>query len=75
MASVMRFHKTILQEFYQPSLRRKIYGSIEELQADLDEWLAYYNNDRTHQGKKCCGRTPMQMLEDGKKIWMEKFVN
>ncbi|MEX2964199.1 IS481 family transposase [Microbulbifer sp. TYP-18] len=70
-----RFHKTILQEFYQPSLRRKIYESIEELQADLDEWLAYYNNDRTHQGKKCCGRTPMQTLEDGKKIWMEKFVN
>lgn len=70
-----RFHKTILQEFYQPSLRRKIYGSIEELQVDLDEWLAYYNNDRTHQGKKCCGRTPIQTLEDGKKIWMEKFIN
>ena len=70
-----RFHKTILQEFYQPSLRRKIYGTIEELQVDLDEWLTYYNNDRTHQGKKCCGRTPMQTLEDGKKIWKEKFVN
>ncbi|MCW8126577.1 IS481 family transposase [Microbulbifer halophilus] len=70
-----RFHKTILQEFYQPSLRRKIYGSLEELQKDLDEWLAYYNNDRTHQGKKCCGRTPLQTLEDGKKIWLEKFVN
>lgn len=70
-----RFHKTILQEFYQPSLRRKIYSSVDELQADLDEWLVYYNNDRTHQGKKCCGRTPMQTLEDGKKIWMEKFVN
>lgn len=70
-----RFHKTILQEFYQPSLRRKVYSSLEELQQDLDEWLEYYNNDRTHQGKKCCGRTPMQTLEDGKKIWMEKFVN
>lgn len=70
-----RFHKTILQEFYQPSLRRKIYGSLEELQQDLDEWLEYYNNDRTHQGKKCCGRTPIETLEDGKKVWMEKFVN
>ncbi len=70
-----RFHKTILQEFYQPSLRRKIYGSLEDLQMDLDEWLNYYNNERTHQGKKCCGRTPVQTLEDGKKIWMEKFVN
>lgn len=70
-----RFHKTILQEFYQPALRRKIYGSIDELQADLDEWLVYYNNERTHQGKRCCGRTPMETLQDGKRIWQEKFVN
>jgi len=70
-----RFHKTILQEFYQPALRRKIYGSIDELQTDLDEWLDYYNNERTHQGKRCCGRTPMETLQDGKRIWQEKFVN
>lgn len=36
-----RFHKTILQEFYQVAFRRKIYRSIEELQVDLDEWIAY----------------------------------
>lgn len=70
-----RFHKTILQEFYQPALRRKIYSTLDELQADLDEWLEYYNNERTHQGKQCCGRTPMQTLLDGKSIWKEKFVN
>lgn len=70
-----RFHKTILQEFYQPALRRKVFESIEELQSDLDDWLDYYNNERTHQGKKCCGRTPMQTLLDGKSIWKEKFVN
>ena len=70
-----RFHKTILQGFYQPALRRKIFGSVEELQADLDEWLEYYNNERTHQGKRCCGRTPMETLRDGKSIWKEKFVN
>lgn len=22
-------------------------------------WLSYYNNQRTHQGKMCCGCTPM----------------
>jgi len=70
-----RFHKTILQEFYQPSLRKKLYESVEELQKDLDDWLDYYNNERTHQGKKCCGRTPMETLLDGKQIWKEKFVN
>jgi transposase InsO family protein len=69
-----RFHKTILQEFYQVTFRKKLYGNLDELQSDLDEWLDYYNNERTHQGKMCCGRTPMQTLEDGKQIWKEKFV-
>jgi len=70
-----RFHKTILQEFYQVTFRKKIYSDMESLQADLDEWIDYYNNERTHQGKMCCGRTPMETLQDGKKIWMEKFIN
>lgn len=70
-----RFHKTILQEFYQVTFRKKIYDDIEELQKDLDEWLHYYNNERTHQGKMCCGRTPMLTLIDGKQIWKEKFIN
>ncbi len=69
-----RFHKTILQEFYQVAFRRKIYRSLEELQADLDDWLVYYNNDRTHQGKMCCGRTPMQTLIDGKEGWKDKIT-
>lgn len=69
-----RFHKTILQEFYQVTFRRKIYRSIDELQIDLDAWLAYYNNDRTHQGKMCCGRTPIQTLIDGKEAWRDKIT-
>jgi transposase InsO family protein len=69
-----RFHKTVLQEFYQVTFRKKVYTCLEELQEDLDEWLDYYNNERTHQGKMCCGRTPMETLEDGKSIWQEKLV-
>lgn len=69
-----RFHKTILQEFYQVTFRKKIYQSMEALQADLDEWLAHYNHERTHQGKMCCGRTPMDTFADGKKIWQEKSI-
>lgn len=67
-----RFHKTILNEFYQVTFRKKLYDSLEELQKDLDEWLEYYNNERTHQGKMCCGRTPIETLTDGKQIWAEK---
>ena len=69
-----RFHKTILQEFYQVTFRKKIYQSMEGLQADLDEWLVHYNHERTHQGKMCCGRTPMDTFADGKKIWQEKLI-
>ena len=70
-----RFHITILQEFYQITFRNKLYEDLDALQKDLDEWLVYYNNKRTHQGKMCCGRTPMEMLIDGKKIWQEKLLN
>ena len=69
-----RFHKTILQEFYQVAFRRKIYQSIEELQHDLDDWMVYYNSTRTHQGKMCCGRTPMQTLIDAKEVWDDKIT-
>jgi len=56
------------------TFRKKIYRDIETLQADLDKWLYKYNCERTHQGKMCCGRKPMETLEDGKKIWQEKLV-
>lgn len=49
-----------------------MYTMLEELQADLDDWIAYYNHDRTHQGKVCCGRTPMQTMVDGKEAYEEK---
>ncbi|MGS1054689.1 IS481 family transposase [Burkholderia glumae] len=67
-----RFHKTILQEFYQVAFRHKLYLTLVELQVDLDTWLMYYNGERTHQGKMCCGRTPLQTLIAGKEVWKEK---
>lgn len=70
-----RFHKTILQEFYQVTFRKKLYADLESLQMDLDNWLLHYNNERTHQGKMCCGRTPMATLLDGKRVWVEKNLN
>ena len=45
---------------------------MEDLQKNLDEWIEYYNNERIHQGKKCCGRTLLEILVDGKSIWAEK---
>lgn len=70
-----RFHKTILQEFYQITFRKKLYEDINSLQKDLDDWLDYYSNERTHQGKICNGRTPMETLLSGKLIWDGKNLN
>jgi transposase InsO family protein len=70
-----RFHKTILNEFYQVAFRKKIYATMQALQEDLDAWIDSYNHERTHQGKMCCGRTPMATFEDGKRICREKSLN
>ena len=52
-----RFQKTMLDEFYRVAFRKKVYRAIEELQADRDEWISYYNEARTHQGRWCFGKT------------------
>ena len=59
-----RFHKTVLDEFYRVAFRKKVYGSLEELQKDLDLWLIEYNEQRVHSGKYCYGKTPMDTLVD-----------
>ena len=70
-----RFPKTILNVFYQVALRKKFFHSLEELHTDLDAWLAFYNTERTHQEKMCCGRTPMKTMIDGKTILQEMIIS
>ena len=69
-----RFHKTMLNEFYRVAFRKKIYGSLEELQADLDAWLLEYNEGRPHQGRWCYGKTPMQTFLDSVPLAKEKLL-
>ena len=49
-------HKTLLDEFYRVAFRKKLYDTPDALQADLDEWMAIYNEQRTHQGRSCSAR-------------------
>jgi len=63
-----RFHKTILDEFYKTVFRKQIFDNLDDLQLELDKWIAFYNKDRTHQGKRCQGKTPMQTFIDGMKL-------
>jgi transposase InsO family protein len=69
-----RFHKTILEEFYRVAFRKKLYRSLEELQVDLDAWMAGYNTERPHQGRWCFGKTPMQTFLDTLDLAKEKII-
>lgn len=57
------------------AFRKKLYKDIQELKNDLDDWLDYYNNKRTHTGKYCFGKTPMQTFFDSLKIAKEKILD
>ena len=62
---VERLNQIIQDEFYKVAFRKKLYRSLEEIQADLDKYMDRYNNDRTNQGKRCQGRTPRQTFDAG----------
>jgi hypothetical protein len=64
----------VLNEFYRVAFRKKVYRSIDELQADLDSWIAEYNQARPHQGRWRFGKTPMQTFLDAMPIAKEKMI-
>jgi len=70
-----RFHQTIQNEFYASAFRRKLYHSLEEIQADVDAWVESYNTERAHSGKYCYGKTPMQTFMDTAKLAYDKQLD
>ncbi len=71
---VERFHKTMLDEFYRIAFRKKLSGTIEGLEADLDLWRREFNQARPHKGKWCFGKTPMQTFLDALPLAREKSL-
>jgi GTP-binding protein EngB required for normal cell division len=69
-----RFHKTILNEFYQVAFRKKIYNTLEELQTDVDLWIKSYNEERPHTGNHCDGKTPMETFLQTKNLAEDKML-
>ncbi len=67
-----RFHKTMKTECFDVMFRRKIYDSLEAIQADMDRWLEFYNQERPHSGKYCYGKTPWQTWLDSEALAKEK---
>jgi transposase InsO family protein len=70
-----RFHRTIQEEFYSTAFRKKLYRSLDELQSDLDDWLTEYNTERSHSGKYCYGKTPLQTFLDSKGLAQDKMLD
>ena len=71
--AVERLNQTIENEFYEVAFRKKLYRTLEEIQTDLDEFMDYYNRERTNQGRYCQGRTPHETFTDGLSLY-QRYV-
>jgi transposase InsO family protein len=69
-----RFNKTLLDEFYRVTFRKRLYASLDALQTDLDHFVEDYNTARPHQGRWCYGKTPMQTFLDSLALAKEKCI-
>ena len=65
---VERMNKTLLDECFRVEGRKTWYENPEQIQADLDKFLEYYNLKRSHQGYRLKGKTPAQALREALKI-------
>lgn len=70
-----RLHRTMQEEFYAITFRKKLYDNLELLQQDLDEWMHYYNTERPHSGRYCYGKTPMETFWESLPLATEKMVD
>ena len=70
-----RLHRTMQDEFYAITFRKKLYQDLVTLQADLNEWLSYYNQERPHSGRYCFGKTPMQTFNESITLAKQKLLN
>ncbi len=70
---VEKLNQTVQEEFYKVAFRKKLYKTIEEIQADLDAFMAWYNAERTNHGRYCQGRTPLQTFMDGLELY-QRYV-
>src|SRR5271154_6697290 len=66
-----RFHRTMQDEFYSIAFRKQLYMSLEQLQSDVDAWIAEYNQSRPHSGKYCFGKTPLETFRSASR-WQTK---
>jgi transposase InsO family protein len=65
---VERAQLTILEECWRPSFARSLVPKVTALRRDLDEYLSYYNFDRSHTGRLTRGRVPGEIVYGARKM-------
>ncbi|MGA2113114.1 MAG: integrase core domain-containing protein, partial [Anaerolineales bacterium] len=63
---VERLQGTILNEHWRIEFRRRYFTGTTAMQVSLDRYLDFYNHLRPHQGYRTKGRTPAQVLAQGR---------
>jgi transposase InsO family protein len=64
---VERAQLTILEECWRPAFARSLAPKSTALERDLDEYLAYFNYDRSHNGRLTKGRIPADIVFGARK--------
>ena len=72
MVSVKDLIKQYWMNFIGWHLGKRYIQKLRLYKKDLDKFIVEYNLQRTHQGKRCKGRTLMDTFVDGKKLFNEK---
>jgi transposase InsO family protein len=70
-----RFHRTMQNEFFSITFRKKFYTTLDDLQQDADLWIREYNEERAHSGKYCFGKTPLQTFRDARPLAQAKELD
>jgi transposase len=66
--NVEALHKTILDECWRPAFARYIQPRLTGLRRELETYLHFYNNDRTHHGRLTQGRIPADIVYGARKM-------
>jgi transposase InsO family protein len=59
---VERMNRTMLDECFRVAGKTTWYENIEQIQADLNKFMEYYNLESSHQGYLYQRRTPAEAL-------------
>ena len=70
-----RFQRTIHEEFYQKTLRKKIFKNLATLQIALDKYLVFYNFQRAHFGIDKAGAIPIEVFTSKRSFLRHRFQN